>query len=72
LSFPLPAGAFAASSLFAMPIIRHYSGIHRSTERQEQVLCQSCLVIQEERTLQIKCGSGLARESSVSVSTDAN
>src|SRR5450830_12987 len=42
LPLPLPAGACAASSLFAMPIIRHYLGIHRSTERQEQVLCQSC------------------------------
>ncbi|CAI8839968.1 hypothetical protein EMIT0P12_20899 [Pseudomonas sp. IT-P12] len=42
LSLPLVAGSFtAAASLFAMPIIRHYSGFHSRTERKEQVLCQN-------------------------------
>src|SRR5689334_12220317 len=42
LSLPLVAGSFTAASLFAMPIIRHYSGFHSRTARQEQVLCQKC------------------------------
>src|SRR5471032_1660556 len=52
LSLPLVAGSFtaAAASLFAMPIIRHYSGFHSRTARQEQVLCQKCRRIDLEST----------------------
>src|SRR3990167_11397297 len=42
LTLPLVAGSFTTASLFAMPIIRHYSGFHSRTARQEQVLCQKC------------------------------
>jgi len=74
---PLVAGSFTAASLFAMPIIRHYSGFHSRTARQEQVLCQKCRERDGWGCARFEehcapCGSGLAREEAGTFNIDAD